>query len=722
MATSGSIRLAAAAAQVSSGLILGLSSVIYAISYAALMFPGSLAALMPHAISVTLITAIVGGLYGLIAEEPTLVNGPDASTSSVLAGMMVVGTAATLPGDRLLNHALALLLVASLVAAAVYLVIERCGLARLVRFIPFQVMAGFLASTGWLMASGALAIMAGTPLNWDTVQALHDRPLRPELLLGLALTGLLMLANRRWSQTLTVPVFIVVVSLLVNLATYICPDEVLLCETDRWFFQPFERLPWTPPWELQLDRTLLRQLAELAPSFLAVAFVGTMTLLLSLSSLEHTYQRDFHLEPALRAHGMLTLASAALGGYLGLISVGRTLMCRQTGGGRVTGLISAAVCLGVLLGLAAVLAWVPKVALGAIVLVVGLGMLRQWFWDLRHTLTRPEWLQILGILVCVVGFGYVVGFTLGLLAACIFFVVTYSRMPSIRGASTLAVVRSSVIRDVADQQYLTTAGATCRVGRFDGYVFFGVAHSIYEWYCAAGPHDFKVLVLDFSHARGMDHSAATVIGKILRAEAARAAPLILALSAPVAKALRPELQAALERDKVAVCDNFDAALERAEDLVLAERGAAGQASDALASPALRLFPEPGDRAAFGAYLQRVELGAGVTLFGEGQASSEMYFIEAGRLEVVTLAPGHTLRLAKVVAGSMIGEMALYSGQPRTATVRAVDDAVLLMLTLENWQRMQLERPDLARQLDLHVIRGLAARVSRANAALSQQEG
>ena len=32
-----------------------------------------------------------------------------------------------------------------------------------------------------------------------------------------------------------------------------------------------------------------------------------------------------------------------------------------------------------------------------------------------------------------------------------------------------------------------------------------------------------------------------------------------------------------------------------------------------------------------------------------------------------------------------------------------------------------ERPDLARQLDHHVIRGLAARVSRSNVALSQQE-
>ena len=82
---------------------------------------------------------------------------------------------------------------------------------------------------------------------------------------------------------------------------------------------------------------------------------------------------------------------------------------------------------------------------------------------------------------------------------------------------------------------------------------------------------------------------------------------------------------------------------------------------------------------------------------------------------------HSFRLAKVVAGSMIGEMALYSGQPRTASVLAVDNAVLLMLTLAEWKRMQEERADLARQLDHYVIRGLANRVSRTSAALSQQE-
>ena len=164
------------ARQLSSGLILGLGAVIYAISYAALMFSGALSPYVAYGLTVTLITAAAGGLYGLFAEESTFVSGPDSNTSSVLAGMMAALAATPLPGTPPLHAALAVLMAASVSTALTFLLIERFGVARLVRFVPFQVMAGFLASTGWLMSSGALNIIAGMPLSLDTVVALTTSP------------------------------------------------------------------------------------------------------------------------------------------------------------------------------------------------------------------------------------------------------------------------------------------------------------------------------------------------------------------------------------------------------------------------------------------------------------------------------------------------------------------------------------------------------------------
>ena len=75
--------------------------------------------------------------------------------------------------------------------------------------------------------------------------------------------------------------------------------------------------------------------------------------------------------------------------------------------------------------------------------------------------------------------------------------------------------------------------------------------------------------------------------------------------------------------------------------------------------------------------------------GKATASDEIFFVESGRLEVVKKGVHRIpVRLAKVVAGSMIGEMALYSGRPRSASVIAVEEAVLRVLSRDNWQRMK----------------------------------
>ena len=708
------------AQQLSSGLILGLIQVIFAVSYAALMFSGRLSSYMAYAMTVTLITAAAGGLYGLFAQEPTLVSGPESGTSSVLAGMMVALAAMPASGTPPLHAALAILLVASITSALTYLLIVRFGATRLVRFIPFQVMAGFLAATGWLMCSGALNIIAGTPLTVAGITSLLEHPGRLELPVGLLLVVVLALLIRRFGAATAIPLFVVATTLMVNVVVrQLCPG-MAECSLERWFFPPFVRLEWLPPWQLQLDAGMVRELLLLLPSFFAVAFVGTLTVLLSLSSLELTYRNDFQLEPALRLHGRMTLLTAALGGYLCVISIGRSTMCHQTRGGRWSCLVIAGACVAVLFGFGGLMAWIPKVALGALVLWLGLDLLRQWLWDLRKELSRIDLAQVVSILACVIVFGYVVGFLAGLLAACIFFVVNYSHMPYIRLDTTLATARSSVIRDLADQRYLNEAGAACRIGRFEGFIFFGVANSIYEWYTAAPPGRFPVLVLDFSHAKGIDQSAVAVLQKIVRNEAAHHQHLILALGDAIHPLFHP---ATAQHDGgPSIVRSFDAALELAEEIMLQQRDAATPGSNAAGTGALKFLASEQDQNDFATYLDEVRLNPGDTLFREGQACDETYFVESGRLDVVKMGVHNVpVRLAKVVAGSMLGEIALYSGRPRGASVIAVDAAQLRVLTRQAWERMKQERPELASRFDHHVILSLANTVGRANATLSLQE-
>ncbi len=105
--------------------------------------------------------------------------------------------------DIALTQALLTIFTTSVVLAAVFYGVARADLAGLVRYIPFPVMAGFLASTGWLMASGALNIIAGMPLSRAWERFVAD-PLQPELCAGLGVAGALFFLAPRISKAMLI--------------------------------------------------------------------------------------------------------------------------------------------------------------------------------------------------------------------------------------------------------------------------------------------------------------------------------------------------------------------------------------------------------------------------------------------------------------------------------------------------------------------------------------
>jgi NTE family protein len=95
----------------------------------------------------------------------------------------------------------------------------------------------------------------------------------------------------------------------------------------------------------------------------------------------------------------------------------------------------------------------------------------------------------------------------------------------------------------------------------------------------------------------------------------------------------------------------------------------------------------------------VTLAGGEWLFREGEPGDALYVVLAGRCEVVD-ADGNTFLV--LGRGSVLGELALLTGSPRTASVRAARDADLLKLPHQEFDRLLHEEPafvlDLTREL------------------------
>ena len=84
----------------------------------------------------------------------------------------------------------------------------------------------------------------------------------------------------------------------------------------------------------------------------------------------------------------------------------------------------------------------------------------------------------------------------------------------------------------------------------------------------------------------------------------------------------------------------------------------------------------------------------------GVADRSLYFVAAGSFEVgVTYVDGISITpLAKISAGSVIGEQSFFDSQPRSANVWAVSDGELLCLTMEKFRKLSDAQPRLTRDL------------------------
>lgn len=101
--------------------------------------------------------------------------------------------------------------------------------------------------------------------------------------------------------------------------------------------------------------------------------------------------------------------------------------------------------------------------------------------------------------------------------------------------------------------------------------------------------------------------------------------------------------------------------------------------------------------------------SGDVIFYEGEPSQEAYILLEGRLEVLKAG-----RKVAVISepGTFVGEMATILNSPRTATVRALSEAVLLKLPATEFKTFLCQVPALAYQLAVNLAERLQETTAR----------
>lgn len=108
---------------------------------------------------------------------------------------------------------------------------------------------------------------------------------------------------------------------------------------------------------------------------------------------------------------------------------------------------------------------------------------------------------------------------------------------------------------------------------------------------------------------------------------------------------------------------------------------------------------------------------GEIIFREGDRSDTCFIVRTGRVRITrTHAGGRRLTLAELSPGEMFGELSMFDGEGRSATVEALEDTTTLALLERDVKRVLREHPDIA----VKMLARLASRLRAANEKLARQ--
>ncbi len=707
------------------GLISGILTVIIEISLAALIFSGNLARFVSGGIGITLFSSLIIGVVVALTSSMrgAVAVGQDipAAILAPLAAGIAASLAPSVPPEATYVTVVAVMAVTSLVTGIGFLLMGIFRLGGLIRFIPYPVIGGFLAGTGWLLVKGSFGVMADASLTLTGLPYLLQAGVVDRWLPGLLFAILLYLVVRRYNHFWIIPALVLAAILVFYIVLWVTNSSIAYEAARGWLLGPFPQgMLWHPLVLSDLNLIQWPAIFGSAASIATILLVSAVALLLNASGLELTVRQDIDLDRELRSAGLANLLSGLSGGTPGYQALSLSALgYRLKAGGRLVGIFSASLCGLALFFGAPLLSLLPRPVIGGLLLFLGLSFLVEWVYDAWFKMSKHDCIIILLILIAMNGIGVLQGVGLGLLVAIGLFVYDYSHTSVIRHTLSGDCFHSNVDRPPSYNQYLRDHADLIYILELQGYIFFGTVNKLLgqvrRRIKETGHPGLRFIVIDFGHVSGLDSSAVMSFIKMKQLAQANAFVLVLTHLSPAMRAkLEPEM---LTRPDAALWCTFpdiNHGFAWCEEQIITTGLVPGKEFPTFFQHLGEVLPGPDGAEKLQAYCERMQVKMGKILIRQGQPPSGLFFIETGGAEVeLELDTGQQVRLRKMT-GTIVGEMSQYTGHPATASVVADQSGITYFLSNEKLQEMERKDPDLASALHKFIARLLSERLADAD--------
>jgi sulfate permease, SulP family len=695
------------------GILIGALEIALSVSFGSLIFSGDLSPYLSRGIGMGLFSGTVGLIVvTLLASHPAIIGGNQDAPAAIVAIMASAIVAVISTGATLFATVAVMVALTTLVTGLFMLSLGVFKLAGLVRFLPYPVAGGFLAGTGWLLVIGGVSMMSGVTLSITNLPALFQPGLVVYWLPGL-LSGLLILVlSARFRHYLFMPVMIIAIIIIFFLIVWLQGMTMAELSAGGWLLGPFpEGRLWQPIGPAELAQVEWAAIWSQIPNLIAVIVISSIALLLNASGLELVMKADIDLNREMRSAGISNLVAGFGAGFIGYQQLSLSALNARIGAtSRLAGLFAAAMCALVLFAGGSSLGLLPKVVFGALLTYLGLAFLWEWVVQSWSRLPRIDYLIVLMILVVIAAIGFLEGVTVGIIAAVIMFVVSYSRTSVIKHELSGSTFKSRVTRNAADQAVLEAIGEQAYFLQLQGFIFFGTAHGLLEK-VRERIHQMttRYIVLDFERVIGLDSTALLSFDKMRQLGKAYEFTLVLA-------GLSPHLREQFERGgileepgTVRFAIDIDRAAEWCEDQLCAIVGDEDRERSLVDFLQAIIPGEPTSRLV--GYMERRTLATGEYLIRQGDDPDLLFLVESGQvtaqLEPAGKAP---IRLETMRGGRAVGELGFYLSTRRSAAVVADEPSVVYSLSQAALARIEEKDPEAAHALHRLIIHLLGERV------------
>ncbi|KAJ2891950.1 hypothetical protein IWW38_003406, partial [Coemansia aciculifera] len=472
----------------------------------------------------------------------------------------------------------------TIITGAVFFSLGFLGIGTLVDFFPRHILVGCIGGVGYFLFQTGLEVTSRLKLelSWHVVRELF----RPNTLglwaSSLLVAVLLRVLNSRFKHPLFVPMFFMIVPAAFYMATATLGLSLETLRAAGWVFSlPDSSVPFYHFYTLfDFGNTDWHAVWQAGPTMLGLAFFSILHVPINVPALAVSTNADkVDTNRELVAHGISNILSGCLGSFQNYLVYSNSLLFIRSGGNsNLAGMMLCAATLGIFFSGPAIIGFIPTMVVGALIFHLGLELMREALVDTVGVVNRIEYATILSIVLAMAVLGFNEGIFLGILTACFFFILLYSRRSAVRKTYTGSAVRSTVRRLYGQRHFLDNVCKQIQVMRLQGFMFFGTINGVEasirqlldlrQW--QANP--IRFLVLDFALVNGMDFSAAEAFIRVRRLLEAREIYMVICgagRSSEVGRALRKAaVWSDRESEYVQTFSSLNEALEWCENVLL----------------------------------------------------------------------------------------------------------------------------------------------------------